>query len=175
MTAPRLIPTVLGPEWEPAVRTAMILSLVGVLQAIGASVGPLMLATGAVGTLVKWGIASSITVVCAFVIGLTWGIEGVAAAYLVVSLLLIYPAFAIALHPIGLGLADVIAETWRPMVAAGVMAALVATVSLAAGPSVNQVAILVVEIALGVAAYSGLSLVLNRNQTRLVLARLTGA
>jgi PST family polysaccharide transporter len=175
VTAPRLIPTVLGQEWEPAVPAAMILSLVGVLQAVSASVGPLLLATGAIGTLVRWGVASSITVLCAFLIGLNWGIEGVAAAYLVVSVLLVYPAFAIALHPIGLGLTDVVVETWRPLVAAAAMAALVAAISLTVGPGGNQLAILLVEIGVGIAAYSGLSLVLNRSQTRLVLARLTGA
>lgn len=175
VTAPRLIPTILGPDWEPAVRPAMILSVVGVLQSVGASVGPVLMATGEVRTLVKWGIASSVVVLGSFVIGVNWGIDGVAAAYLVASIALVYPAFAVALRPLGIGLMEVIAETWRPLLAAIAMAGTVSAISVMAGSGGNQVIVLAIEVAAGVVAYACFSLLLNRDQARLVVARITGA
>jgi O-antigen/teichoic acid export membrane protein len=174
-TAPRLIPTVLGPQWNPAVPVAIILSLVGVLQAVGASVGPVFLATGAVRMFAAWGVLSSAVVLTSFVVGLRWGIVGVASAYLVATVVLVYPSLRISLRPLSLGARDLIAVTWRTMIISLAMAMLVTAASAVIGDRVAGVAVLAIEIGLGVTSYAALSFLANRDQARLVLSQLVHA
>ena len=154
---------------------AIILSLVGLLQAVGGSVGPVFLATGEVRTLALWGVVSSTVVVIAFLIGLPWGIVGVATAYLVASLLLIYPSFRIALPPVGLQASAIVEVSWRSLVTAVVMATLVVAVGAGLGGRLPDLAVLIVQVAVGITIYGALSLIANREQTRLVLTQLIGA
>jgi len=174
-TAPRLIPVVLGSGWGPAIPVAIILSFVGVIQSVGASVGPVFLATGAVKALARWGAVSSVVVVAAFFLGLPWGIVGVATAYLVASLLLLYPSFSIALRPIGVDPKRILEVTLRPAAVALLMATVVVGVSRAIGDGLPDIAALTLEIGLGIVVYIGLSLIINREQTRLVLGRVARA
>lgn len=171
-TSPNLIPVVLGEAWSPAIPVAVILSFVGMLQVIGGSVGPVFLATGAVATLAKWGIASALVVVAAFLVGISWGIVGVSLAYLVASVGLLVPSIRLALAPIGIGPREVVEATWRPLVVAIAMGTVVAILGLLFGDRGSPAAILIVQVISGVAIYGILSLLLNREETRTVVTRL---
>ena len=137
--------------------------------------GPVFLATGAVKALARWGAVSSVVVVAAFFLGLPWGIVGVATAYLVASLLLLYPSFSIALRPIGVDPKRILEVTLRPAAVALLMATVVVGVSRAIGDGLPDIAALTLEIGLGIVVYIGLSLIINREQTRLVLGRVARA
>lgn len=90
-----LILTLLGEKWTPSILILIILAPIGMLQTIGSTVGSIYLTKGRTDWMFKWGMASSILIVISFLIGVRWGIIGVASAYAVASLSLLYPNFAI--------------------------------------------------------------------------------
>src|SRR5688572_28906613 len=67
-----------GAEWAPVAVLLAIFAPIGALQSIGTTVGSIYQATGRTDLLLRWGIGSSLLIVTAIVIGLQWGIVGVA-------------------------------------------------------------------------------------------------
>lgn len=86
---------VLGPSWEPAIPVIAIIAPVGALQSVLQTVSPLYAVKGRTDWLLRWTMAAGAVTVAAYVVGLPWGVVGVAAAYAVAHVLLFYPAFAI--------------------------------------------------------------------------------
>ena len=87
--------TLFGQAWEPVILLVTILAPVGLVQSIGTTVGAIYQAKGRTDLMLRWGLGAGILVMIAFVIGLRWGITGVAIAYAAASLVLLYPSFAI--------------------------------------------------------------------------------
>jgi O-antigen/teichoic acid export membrane protein len=86
--APDFVPFVFGERWEDAVPVIRILAPVGLIQALMyLNVGVLQ-AVDRTRTMFRFGLVLSIATVGAFAAGLPWGIEGVAVAYLIVTLIL---------------------------------------------------------------------------------------
>ncbi len=79
--APEFINIVYGPKWEPVVLLIRILCVCGMVQSITSPVGNIILSQGKSGLYLKLGILGSIIVVPAVVLGLKWGIWGVALFY----------------------------------------------------------------------------------------------
>ncbi|OQW92459.1 MAG: colanic acid exporter [Thiotrichaceae bacterium IS1] len=95
--------TMFGTQWSPVILLVMILAPLGLVQSIGTTVGAIYLAKGRTDWMFKWGIGTGILAMTAFVIGLHWGIIGVAVAYAILSLfILAYPNFAIPFKLINL-------------------------------------------------------------------------
>lgn len=86
----------LGPKWIPAIPLIAILSPIAMIQSIASTVGVIYLVKGRTGLLCVWSIISSVLVTSSMIVGLQWGLIGVASAYLVATVLLTYPAFAIS-------------------------------------------------------------------------------
>lgn len=97
---------IFGAKWQLAIPIVQIFALVGLAQSIGGMVGNIYTAKGNTGRLFYWGICSSIIVVSGIVIGLKWGILGVAIGYASASFLLFYPSLAIPFHLINLKVSD---------------------------------------------------------------------
>jgi PST family polysaccharide transporter len=169
-SADRLIPTVLGSGWEPAIDVIRILSLVAVFQTIGATVGPIYMATGRTGLLLGWGMASGGVVVAAFILGLSGGINGVAIAYAVASLVLAYPGMAIPLRLINLPIMTAWRAVSRSLVLACATAIVVFGVGYVAPATAANAVVLGAEVALGVAVYVVGSWAFNRQDARLALS-----
>jgi PST family polysaccharide transporter len=83
--APRGVPLVFGNAWKPAIVPLQILALTGLRQSIQSTVSPVLLALGRADWNLRWGLGSSVLYVASFVVGLNWGITGVATAYTVVG------------------------------------------------------------------------------------------
>jgi O-antigen/teichoic acid export membrane protein len=97
-----LILTFLGDKWQPVILLVMILAPVGLVQSVGSTVGSIYQAKGRTDLMFRWGVGSSIFVVCAFLIGLRWGIVGVAGAYAIATIIILYPSFFIPFRLIDL-------------------------------------------------------------------------
>ena len=78
----------LGKQWEAAVPVIQLLAWVGALQAIQAINVDILIARDRTSTLFRYSIAFCTAHVIAFVIGLQWGIVGVAAAFAISSTLI---------------------------------------------------------------------------------------
>ncbi|MCX7752631.1 MAG: lipopolysaccharide biosynthesis protein [Blastocatellia bacterium] len=96
IVAPELIRLLYGPQWERAIFLARVFCVIGALQAIGTTIGPLCLSQGRPDVLFRWNLIFTPAVVGAIALGLRWGIEGVALAYASVSVAAWYFSHALA-------------------------------------------------------------------------------
>jgi O-antigen/teichoic acid export membrane protein len=88
LCAPVAVPALFGEAWTPAVLPLQLLSVVTIQAMIISLTGPVILGVGHADWEFRWSVFSTIVALSAFAIGLNWGIVGVAAAYLAMSLLL---------------------------------------------------------------------------------------
>jgi PST family polysaccharide transporter len=80
-TAPVLVPFLLGDQWTPAAPIFMWLTLAALHRPVSMTMNLLFISQGRGRDLLIWSAFSAITSVIAFVIGLRWGVIGVAAAF----------------------------------------------------------------------------------------------
>jgi O-antigen/teichoic acid export membrane protein len=86
--APDFVRVVLGEKWEEAIPLLQILALVGLLQALQSINMDILQARDRTSSILRYSVAFTCVHITAFVIGLQWGVVGVAAAYAVSSLLI---------------------------------------------------------------------------------------
>jgi PST family polysaccharide transporter len=84
-------------KWDTALLTLllMILAPVGLIQSIATTTGSIYQAKGKTDWMFRWGVISGVIYISGFIIGLNWGVIGVAVSYLISSIILLYPVFAI--------------------------------------------------------------------------------
>jgi O-antigen/teichoic acid export membrane protein len=115
--APEFVRVLFGAQWERSILLVRILSLVGLSQSIGATVGWIYMSQGRTDVLFRWGLASVCVIATSFVVGLRRGVEGVAIAYAVASYILAYPNLAIPFRFIDLSFAS-FAKRFAPILSA---------------------------------------------------------
>jgi len=81
VVAPDFVTVVLGEKWRDAIPVIQILAWAGLLQSLQRLNSSVLAARDRTGTLFRFSILASVANVLAFVVGLQWGIVGVAAAY----------------------------------------------------------------------------------------------
>ncbi len=85
MAAPVAIPAVFGIEWSDAIRPMQILAVSAVFRIISSVSSAVLLGNGRADWVFRLNLVSIPAHVAAFVIGLRWGIDGVAWSYVVVA------------------------------------------------------------------------------------------
>jgi PST family polysaccharide transporter len=154
---------VLGSSWSTVSDLLFWLVPASLVQCVQATVWWLCVATGRTDVMFKWTVFASLAAICAFVVGLQWGVEGVAAAYSVTVLVLFVPAVGIPLRLIGVSLAGFTRRLAPSFVAACLMAIFVAAIAEESGAvAMPPWARLVLLAALGVFTYLVLSVFLQR-------------
>ena len=93
---------IFGDQWADMIPLLQVFCFVGLVQSIGTLNGNLYLSQGRTDLQFKVGTIIGILGIGAIVIGLNWGIRGVAYAYGAFSLLAVYPSIAIAVALIDL-------------------------------------------------------------------------
>jgi PST family polysaccharide transporter len=91
ITADWIFLVVLGPHWTEAAPIFMLLGIVGLVQPIASATGWLFIAQNRTHEQLRWGFIGGMMSLLAFIIGLPWGAEGVAASYGISGLLLRTP------------------------------------------------------------------------------------
>jgi O-antigen/teichoic acid export membrane protein len=161
--------TVFGLQWQPVILLLMILAPVGLSQSIGTTVGAIYQAKGRTDWMFRWGIAAGILVMIAFVIGLQWGIVGVATAYAFACFILIYPSFAIPFRLINLRVRDFGIVLWRPFLSSSLMLVVLFGFKAALPADLSDGLTLGILVPTGIIAYLLVSWMLNREQIRQIL------
>jgi O-antigen/teichoic acid export membrane protein len=87
VVAPDLVAVVLGSDWNAAVPLIQILAWVGLLQALQSINTDILQARGRTSLIFRFTLVFTTAHICAFAIGLQWGVVGVAVAYAVSSTL----------------------------------------------------------------------------------------
>lgn len=88
IVAPDFVHVVLGPRWSRATPVIQILAWVGLIQSLQTLSGEVLLALNRAGTLLRFTMLWFVGSVGAFVLGLHWGILGVATSYAVATALI---------------------------------------------------------------------------------------
>ena len=157
-----MVLTVFGEEWQPIILLIMILTPVGMIQSIGATVGPVYQAKGRTDWMFWWGIGAGTLAMIAFIVGLRWGIVGVATAYAIASFILVYHNFAIPFRLIGLNFLRFLKALQKPFVSSMVMLVALVIFELTLAKTLSYPLELVVGIVLGSVIYIALSWIINR-------------
>jgi O-antigen/teichoic acid export membrane protein len=113
-----IIVILLGPQWLQASVIFRILSVSAILQPILNTTGWLFTSLNRTGVLARLGFITSICYAFAFVLGLRWGAPGVATAYSLITWLIAYPAFAVAVRGTPVSMKDVASAIHRPFAVA---------------------------------------------------------
>jgi PST family polysaccharide transporter len=103
LAAPEAVPLVFGAAWHGAIRPMQILAVSAVLRIISSVSSAVILANGRANWVFRMNLISIPVHVAGFVVGLQWGIEGVAWSFLVVALPLtaVWLALTTRLIPLG--------------------------------------------------------------------------
>lgn len=156
--------TFFGQQWQPVILLLMILAPVGMSQSIMTTVGIIYQVNGRTDWLFRWGIGAAMLTIISFLIGLQWGIVGVAAAYAITTLILTYPNFAIPFRLIHLPVRDLGAVLWRPLVASLIMLGLLLVVGFLLPANLASGWVLGISVPIGCITYLLASWWLNRKQ-----------
>lgn len=98
-----VIVLVLGSQWRDAAPVFRILAISGLLQPIGATIGWIYTARARTDLMLRWGVISGVVYMLSFLVGLNWGVQGVAMAYVLSGYLFLwYPSWTIAGRLVGL-------------------------------------------------------------------------
>jgi PST family polysaccharide transporter len=92
VTAPILVPFVIGDQWAPAAPIFAWLTLAAIHRPVSMTMDLLFISQARTRDYMIWSAFSTVTSLISFVIGLRWGVVGVAAAFGVSDLLLRMPA-----------------------------------------------------------------------------------
>ena len=118
-----LIRTVLGTKWIGSIHIFQILAPVGLVQSIQTTVGAIYMSKGRTDWMFRFGIVSCCVLVASFLIGIQFGITGVAIAYCLSFLgLLMIPGFIIPFRAIGLKLSTFALALFPQLLITGAMA-----------------------------------------------------
>lgn len=156
--------TVFGFQWRPVVLLLTILVPVGIIQSVGTTVGAIYQAKGRTDWMFRWGIAAGMISISAFLIGLHWGIVGVAAAYTIASSVLAYPNFVIPFRLIDLSMGELYDALCRPFTASLVMLAGILALRFILPADVSRAWVLCLSVPAGSIIYLSATWYMNREQ-----------
>ena len=125
VTSDHLILALLGQRWAEVIPIFKILCVVGLLQSITATTGWIYQSQGRTDLQFKVGLLGSSGCVVAFLIGIHWGVLGVAWAYCLFSLVAWYPLWAFCGSLIGLSFGELVKTLLPAFVCATVMGGIV--------------------------------------------------
>jgi O-antigen/teichoic acid export membrane protein len=94
VVAPEFVDVVLGDRWEGTAKLIRILALVGLIQSLQTLNSNILQALDRTSTLFRYSLVFFASHLLAFVIGVHWGVVGVAVAY-TISTLIVEPIYAI--------------------------------------------------------------------------------
>lgn len=90
VVAPEFIVVIYGSKWVPVILPLQILCLAGALKSIGTTVGSILLSKGRADIQFKWNILTVIVLTIAVLIGVKYGIVGVASMVTISTILLFF-------------------------------------------------------------------------------------
>lgn len=163
-----------GEKWLPVVALLMIFSPLGALQSITTTVGSIYQAKGRTDWLLRWGLFSSIFVMLAFVVGLRWGILGVASAYTGAYLVMATPFFMIPFRLIELRLRDLAKVLWRPLLCSILMSVMVMAIDILLPVVWPHWVALSLLVALGAFGYILMAWLINRKVFSEIVSLMAG-
>ncbi len=119
--APELVHLAIGPAWEPAILPMTLVALTIPFRMIGSIISTTIMSMGRVDIALVTTVIGACIAPPIFLIGARYGIVGLGIAWLVVTPILFLLNMFRALPILGLSLAGVVTEVWRPMTVSTIM------------------------------------------------------
>jgi O-antigen/teichoic acid export membrane protein len=153
LTASDLVPVVFGPRWHSAIPVLEILSWVSIMQAVQGLCPVVLQALNRPATTLWFSLFALLVNFAAYVVGLRWGIVGVAACFAVSSTGLAIWYVALTARAIGVRRGDFLRSIGGVSQGAAAMAAGMLLSRIALGHTSGQALRLVLVLACGVLVY----------------------
>jgi PST family polysaccharide transporter len=144
---------VFGSQWTEITPLVQLFCIVAMIQSIGTLNGQVYLSQGRADLQLKVSGTLNVLRVIVVAMGVPWGIEGVAWAYLIGVLLIVYPSIAVAVSLVNLRFRDVLANLAGIFGCAAVMAVVVWLVGTQIPKEWPELAFLGVQVPVGMAVY----------------------
>jgi O-antigen/teichoic acid export membrane protein len=153
----------MGERWLKVADLLFWLAPISMVQSVGTTLGWLYLSIGRTDVMFKLTVLYGVAVTCAIVVGLQWGVEGVAAAYCATAFVLFWPITAISLRFVDLRITAFLRRLLPTFFAALLMAVFIAALSEQSAVLVQaHWARVVLLAALGAALYVAVSMAVQR-------------
>lgn len=154
--------TVFGPRWTPVIALLALFAPLAALRSVQTTTGSIYMATGRTDLQLRWGVLSNFVTMAAIVIGLQWGVVGVAAGYTIASLLMAHISFAVPLKLIGMRIGELASGLRVTTLCSVLMLGALYLAQAALGERLGQSAALSLQIGIGALAYAGFTCLFNR-------------
>jgi len=154
VSAKPFILVLFGEKWHEVIPVFQILCAVGLIQGIGSTVGWIYTSLGRTDIMFKWGVFAGIIYILSFLVGIHWGILGVAIAYVLSGYCVLwYPAWAIPGRLINLSFSEMFRNISGPLLCSLIMAACTAFLSTVLFQKYSQIVQLALMISFGIIIY----------------------
>lgn len=152
LVAPEFVYVLFGARWMDMVPILQVFGLIGALQSVSTTVGWLYQALDETRAMFRWGLVSSTLAIVAFVVGIRFGVLGVAVAYGVATLI----ATPVSVHLAGRKANVTSISFIRALAPAATTTTIMAGVVLLVGhatATLSQPATLIIDVSIGVTVY----------------------
>jgi O-antigen/teichoic acid export membrane protein len=148
--------TLFNPRWAGMIPILQILCLVAIKQPLGSTMGWIFQSQGRTDLQLKWTAINGVITIISFLIGIRWGVIGVAWAYAIRSYIVWYPSISVPGHLIGMTFGEFMRNVADIFVLSGVMAAGVFGIGLILPEGWPHWLTLVAQVTAGVVIFGGL-------------------
>lgn len=131
--AQSIILLVLGPQWIESAAIFRILAVAAMIQSFNMVTGWSYMSLGQTDRWLRWGLFYAAVIVTSFIVGLNWGVLGVAIAYTVANYILLIPSFAYCFKSSHLEISQVFSAVWKPAASAMMASAILLLCSFTFG------------------------------------------
>lgn len=159
-----LVRSLLGNKWLPTIPLLMLLAPIGMVQSVYTLAGTIFQAKGRTDIWFKWGLLTGIIFIASFIIGLKWGIYGVAFGYLVANLVTMYPGLRIPFNLIDLNVGDFVKSFKNTFIISLTMFILIYLVKIALISYLTSVELFIVLVIISLLFYISVSVKFNRKK-----------
>ena len=151
-------------NYDLLVNLLIVLAPVGLIQSLTSNVGSIYLTKARTDLFLKWGLISSVFYIIGFMIGILWGVLGVALSYLITNLILIYPVFAIPFKLIDFKFLAFIKNLKSTFLSALFMACIVFLFNIYISKFLGNITSLIIISLIGIISYFLISSKINKNK-----------
>lgn len=167
-----LVTVALGQSWSPVADLLAWFAPMGVFQSLNSTTGTILLARGRPDVLRTLGIANTVALVSAFVVGLHFGLIGLARAYFFATVIITVVNLHVVLGEVRSSLIALKDRILIPVACAGVMAGIVALLDQVTASRLSNIVQLVLLIPFGMCIYTVLMFLFSWSLVRKLYATL---
>ena len=148
-----IILTLYGEQWAASIPVFQILCIIAIIQPNRSTMGWIYTSQGRTDIQFKWSIISGITAITAFLIGIKWGIVGIATAYVIRGYLIYYPGIVIPGKLINLSFLEFHKNIWKILIASILMGIIIWVAGYILPDNWFAIVRLALQVLLGLTAY----------------------